>query len=474
MTTEDTLKSKRVRYDDDGAQPIYNGSASFVSHCPNMRIPYVLERMESKLVGETYNLEDLTGVRKKYDEEAVKIYVERIATYNKDNTLKFYYKDEPMSGLKKMKYPVYASFIMKPDVFVILEIPKKDKKEKEEEEEEVDKVPVLQVQVARGKNDRAYSDSKEKLIMGLIEQFRLLSNYCEEGSDIRLTGFVFPSSKWKMWVSEVRLSWGKVDGMLGFKVFVKQLRSEEVADHINKAACSILEKNISIVGEENLFHLKLSEKHFKDVCSDGNQVRTRSSILLKNEDVYIKVYPEDVYDKIYKLMHIGMREILRKLGIDVPATDGNLLGDYLLIPETHHIKNAMKLKVLPYQPLSKGDAKLCLNDLVSKLCTALKIIHEQGIAHLDVRLPNICFNEKGHPIFIDPDRIERSTADASELSQQYDSKLYEEGKKSEGSWKMFNVDWRQLGYLILGVQDEDEDEVMDEFVKALIDTGTCI
>ena len=70
-----------------------------------------------------------------------------------------------------------------------------------------------------------------------------------------------------MCVSDVRVSWGKVDG---FRVFVKQLRSKEVADHINKAACSILEKNISIL-DENLFYLKLSEKHLKDVCSDATK-----------------------------------------------------------------------------------------------------------------------------------------------------------------------------------------------------------
>ena len=54
------------------------------------------------------------------------------------------------------------------------------------------------------------------------------------------------------------------------------------------------------------------------------------------------------------------------------------------------------------QPLSKALAKLCLRDLVRQV--ALQELHELGLAHLDVRLLNICFTHDGEVRLIDFDR----------------------------------------------------------------------
>ena len=56
------------------------------------------------------------------------------------------------------------------------------------------------------------------------------------------------------------------------------------------------------------------------------------------------------------------------------------------------------------QPLSKALAKLCIRDLVRQVVHALQELHELGFAHLDVRLPNICFTHDGEVRLIDFDR----------------------------------------------------------------------
>lgn len=92
---------------------------------------------------------------------------------------------------------------------------------------------------------------------------------------------------------------------------------------------------------------------------------------------------------------------------------------------------------------------------MNKLCSALKEIHETlEVAHLDVRLPNICFCESGDPVLIDPDRIQPATIEATGLSEMYGGDLY----MAESGWFMSNVDWKQLGHLIvdvIGVSVED-------------------
>ena len=120
----------------------------------------------------------------------------------------------------------------------------------------------------------------------------------------------------------------------------------------------------------------------------------------------------------------------------------------ILIPRMHAtISNAFIFPVLPHPPLTKPEAKLCICELVGKLCKALEEIHKMGFAHLDVRLPNICFRQSGEAVFIDPDRIAIAEADAHVLNKMYECILY----KPKSQWTMEAVDWKQLGYLIGGV-----------------------
>lgn len=72
---------------------------------------------------------------------------------------------------------------------------------------------------------------------------------------------------------------------------------------------------------------------------------------------------------------------------------------------------------------------------------------------------------------IDPDCIQLATIEATGLSEMYRGDLY----MAESGWFMSNVDWKQLGHLIvhvdvIGVSVEDATK-QDEFIKTLINTG---
>lgn len=41
--------------------------------------------------------------------------------------------------------------------------------------------------------------------------------------------------------------------------------------------------------------------------------------------------------------------------------------------------------------MTENEAKDCLDDILTKTTMALRELHSLGLAHLDVRLPNICF-----------------------------------------------------------------------------------
>ena len=69
-------------------------------------------------------------------------------------------------------------------------------------------LPVLLVEV-HSKDDspptQSYKHTTNKLIIGMVDQFCYLTNYCNEASNLQLTGFVFPAPDMNFGVTEVKL-----------------------------------------------------------------------------------------------------------------------------------------------------------------------------------------------------------------------------------------------------------------------------
>lgn len=106
------------------------------------------------------------------------------------------------------------------------------------------------------------------------------------------------------------------------------------------------------------------------------QVQTKHSILLKDNDYFWKLIPSSREHHNFRLFH---SEITTAQYTSLPVM-------------TYWHKGLAFYKFAKAIPLlSKTEAKECLSDLVTKTATALQELHSLGFAHLDVRLPNICF-----------------------------------------------------------------------------------
>jgi len=93
---------------------------------------------------------------------------------------------------------------------------------------------------------------------------------------------------------------------------------------------------------------------------------------------------------------------------------------------------------VPHDPLTVDEASLCLRDLLKGLAQAIQEFHQNGFAHQDIRLENVCFNEQYEPVLIDLDRSRDITLRTI---------LY--GKSCMYVTKMTpaQIDWMQLGWL---------------------------
>lgn len=58
-----------------------------------------------------------------------------------------------------------------------------------------------------------------------------------------------------------------------------------------------------------------------------------------------------------------------------------------------------------YQPMTKAEASQCVKSFAKTVMEAILQLHGHGFVHDDIRLPNICFNERFEAVLIDLDRI---------------------------------------------------------------------
>lgn len=136
---------------------------------------------------------------------------------------------------------------------------------------------------------------------------------------------------------------------------------------------------------------------------------------------------------------------------------------------------------LPHDPLKPEEAILCLKQFFVKLCNVLKQLHAKlEVAHMDVRLENICFNQHFEPVLID---LDRSTSIFFPCLGRFlfcESCMYPEDKSIE------QIDWVQVGWLVAWVVNTCDGEGYHErkelpesipgktILRVLIEEGKCM
>ena len=113
---------------------------------------------------------------------------------------------------------------------------------------------------------------------------------------------------------------------------------------------------------------------------------------------------------------------------------------------------------------------------------ALIELHDYGFAHLDVRIPNICFAEdydgdgKYMVKLIDLDRCKHVTATTG---SSYEGEMY----RAPDDWTCDRLDWKQLGLLAAEIilKEKNHEHIVcsslakdDTFFNKLLLQGMCI
>ena len=163
----------------------------------------------------------------------------------------------------------------------------------------------------------------------------------------------------------------------------------------------------------------------------------------------------DVYKVVYINQHSrNVLEACRKL----VGSPKQIIFPSILSQHTYLL---YKYKKVHYSPLTFKEAGECLQDFVSSLMKALKELHSFGLAHYDVRLPNICFNKSYEAVLIDLDFCRPVT---EKVRRKRTSCLYcpDESCNSQFKASPLNYgqkfDYMQVGWLIAYILHHEDDE----------------
>ena len=305
-------------------------------------------------------------------------------------------------GFEKL-YPLYVTTDQRPDLTV---------------SRETDNLPLILVEV----HSSPFAATVNKTILGVTDQLRLYRTY--DASITRCVGFAFPKKDVKQCVVIVSVTWEK----LCFRYTLTPIKEiESVRGTIERELCAATKSAPSpSLNQELRFLVPLSHEEL-GVFGDGAngspvQLRSRASILVRHGMDYFK--SPAMLEEDNKLKRLILKVIPRALPtIKLQLVEVEDMDYY-------------KYRGIPNDPLTHPEAQSCLYDLVPKLVQVIESFHQNGWAHQDIRLENICFDEDCMPVFIDLDRCT-----LSEKAYVGEGCMY----SMRGS---VQTDWLQLGLVV--------------------------
>ena len=227
-------------------------------------------------------------------------------------------------------------------------------------------------------------------------------------------------------------------------------RKEEVAGAITQVLMDRLQNPIPIAADNHfLYFIRLSQQDCDKLQPNLEQVASQRSFLLRTRDG-AKYFKHHIEQPTLQFVFITARGVLQN---SLLPQNSLLLQDSLL-PESMvwcGIHTFYQYKGL-VEPYSREEAKGHLIAIIG-VYNALKELHNppNDIAHLDVRLNNICFT---HPPtkqvkLIDLDRCLPSYSPVHINFEYKQSDMY---TPADDAWKNFQLDWKCLGLIICFVE----------------------
>ena len=287
-------------------------------------------------------------------------------------------------------------------------------------------IPVFILEV----HSSPYKYSVAKTADGVINQLRVLR--CFDSTIDKCVGFTFPkfasgNSDNRSFVTKVTVSFKNCQ----FQIHLSPLRIEDVKKQIEvavQATCTYRFENNPF-----LCFMRLSTQDIMEIMGtfkvELKQVRTRHAILLESRNSFFKFIPSAPERESFK----EFLEVIKDEKINLNHT---------LLPLKSLRHENLRFHVFERQmpPLTKFEAKECLCELITQTAIALLELHTIGYAHLDVRLPNICFSTDHTVKLIDLDRVVGIRGGSVE---SYIGEMY----TIPNQWLPSKCDWKQLGLM---------------------------
>ena len=309
-----------------------------------------------------------------------------------------------------------------------------------------EKVAILLIEKHSKNESSSYSNTWCKTVSNVIDMFRNLRLYNPDLE--KAVGFTLPKINYLEAVSKVVVSF-EADP-LQFRVEACELNIDNVCVELLSATSEALKyfDKQKFLSPDSYF-LRLSNNDINVVASaigenSLDQVRSAHSIILCNKEYYFKYYPSNLlptfnmYKKCSPCQHV----------VDADISYFNWLKFSALL-----------------SPLNIAEAVLCLADFFRLLQTALTALHNDcGLAHLDVRLPNVCFKYKEQELIAVLIDLDRAKPASSKGALPYDDEMY----TRPSSWTLGQLDWKQVGLLGKKVHCGND----FNFLKSLIKFGT--
>ena len=303
--------------------------------------------------------------------------------------------------------------------------------------------------------------TKKKLAIALALILVGLRNCHPNNGAMKVIGFYFPKTK-KECVVEITLEWS--DSRLQFLEEDRYLNMDEVDSSLTRA----------YQHNHRLWRLQRSHRDRSALCYPLStaflqqhhlkQLESGQSIVLLNEQNK-KVYKYHV-DPLYqtRVRELYFRhQLLHFRGIHTQR---------IAFPEAIQILDGSECNFSVCQmydpPLKPDKAKIHIVWFVREVVKAVSELHELDIAHLDIRLENICIDhDHCRVMLIDLDRSREASSrkDVHEVYGHHEMYLKERG------WTLAKLDWKQVGLMMQLIFATDSSR-NPEFVEKLINEGT--
>ena len=317
-----------------------------------------------------------------------------------------------------------------------------------------DNVVTLVAEVHSGKGPEGYRSTLNKEVIGLMTQLRMLRYQYDIN---QVVGFVLPKSNEPFFVTKVTVRFEELYFYYAFER-IPSLEGVEASIRAgyqaNKGAIGRLGPSLNS-GDILAYPIKLTEPELGDL---RNAFHLREGVIMKQLQSWNSFILQGDNGKVYKFcLNEHNYTATNWLTLFIKVEHGEQPMDCLVLHEQKLFVFKLSIPFLQFPaaipPLSASEARRCLVALLRSTKEAIDQLHSFNFAHLDIRLPNICFKydssrKEAFAVLIDFERIKENLS--SKIFSQYDSCLYRPLNWGV-SLTLEQCDFMQLGWMAVWI-----------------------